>query len=71
MEEDRSFKGKLERAMLWGCTVLAGSIVLNVVHNEPFEWGRAVLAGLTVGGLNLLWSVVSEKLRSIKGKKKR
>ncbi|MCX4305276.1 MAG: hypothetical protein OSJ69_05680 [Acetatifactor sp.] len=71
MEEDRSFKGKLEKALLWACTVAAGSIVLNVVHNEPFNWDRALLAGLTVGALNLLWSVISEKLKDIKGKKKR
>ncbi|MCM1027346.1 MAG: hypothetical protein NC432_13000 [Roseburia sp.] len=66
MAERNGWKEKLEKALLWAATVFFGCIVVNLLHREPTDWRKAVLAGLTVGILNFLWNFLAERIRNAK-----
>lgn len=66
----RDMNKKIEYAVLWAATVALGAIIINMKNDKPIDWLFALTAGLTVGAVNLVWAVISEKIRQRKNRKK-
>lgn len=58
-----SMRKKVEYAALWAATVALGAIIINMQNGEQIDWLSAIVIGLAVGAVNLVWAVVREKLR--------